>query len=152
MGASGALPASVADWVAAEAARGLLAPSTYDAFRSRVETMKQSLLTLLGGLTGAGKRVVGYGASARANTLLNYFGIGNSTLEYIVDRNRLKHGLYSPGMHIPVHSVDRLQEDDPDYVLILAWNFAEEITRQLAWYRRRGGRFILPIPEPQVIA
>ncbi|MFQ5904862.1 MAG: methyltransferase domain-containing protein [Candidatus Binatia bacterium] len=142
---------AVSAWLSRGAERGLFSESTYTAFRERVEEIKETLLTLLSTLKGAGKRVVGYGASARGNTLLNYYIIGTDLLDYIVDRNSLKHGLYSPGMHIPVFGVEKLLEDRPDYVLILAWNFGEEIMRQQEEYRRLGGRFIFPIPEPRII-
>lgn len=140
-----------ADWLQGEHARGLFSASTYDAFRDRVERNKAALIRLLQDLKTAGT-IVGYGASARANTLLNYYRIGPEILDYIVDRNPLKQGLYSPGMHIPVSPVERIFEDTPDYVLILAWNFADEIVHQLAPYREQGGRFIVPIPDPRIAA
>lgn len=142
---------AVSEWLSRESESGLFSASTYDVFRERVEKNKQTLLKLLKKLNGEGERVVGYGASARGNTLLNYYQIGTDVLDYIVDRNSLKHGLYSPGMHIPVFGVERILEDRPNYMLILAWNFAEEIMRQQVEYGRLGGRFILPIPEPRII-
>ena len=146
-----AVASAVSEWLSRESESGLFSASTYDVFRERVEKNKQTLLKLLKKLNGEGERVVGYGASARGNTLLNYYKIGTDMLDYIVDRNSLKHGLYSPGMHIPVFGVERILEDRPNYVLILAWNFAEEIMRQQVEYGRLGGRFILPIPEPRII-
>ena len=98
---------------------------------------------------------MGYGASARGNTLLNYYGIGTETLDYIVDRNPLKQGLYSPGMHIPVEGAQRLAEDDPDYVLVIAWNFADEIARQQADYLQTRRTIHRPDPRaenPQLTA
>lgn len=142
---------TVADWIARERENELFSAATYDAFRERVEINKEVLLALLRRLKAEGKRLVGYGASARGNTLLNYCGIGTDLLDYIVDGNRLKHGLYTPGMHIPVFGPDRVLEDRPDFVFIIAWNFAEEIMRQQQQYRELGGAFILPIPEPEVI-
>jgi SAM-dependent methyltransferase len=142
---------AVSEWILRETERGLFSASTYDAFRERVGKIKETLLMLLGKLKREGKRVVGYGASARGNTVLNYYKIGTNFLDYIVDRNSLKHGLYSPGMHIPIFPVEKILKDRPDYLLILAWNFAEEIMRQQEEYRRLGGRFILPIPEPKII-
>jgi SAM-dependent methyltransferase len=142
----------VGEWLDEEDRRGLFASATYDAFRDRVERIRAELLEILAGLKADGRRIVGYGASARGNTLLNYYGIGPDTLDYIVDRNPLKQGLYSPGMHIPVEGAERLTEDDPDYVLVIAWNFAEEIARQQAGYLDRGGRFIVPIPEPRILS
>ena len=94
--------------------------------------------------------MAGYGAPAKGNTLLNYCGIGTDMLSYTVDKNPMKVGLYTPGMHIPVLPVAALLERQPDYVLILAWNFAEEIMRQQQAYRARGGRFIVPLPTPEV--
>ncbi len=141
----------VAEWLDEEARRGLFVPTTYDAFRERVELHRGELVHILRELKADGRRIVGYGASARGNTLLNYYGIGVETLDYIVDRNPLKQGLYSPGMHIPVEGVERLARDDPDYVLVIAWNFVDEIASQQEEYLRRGGRFIVPIPEPRVV-
>jgi SAM-dependent methyltransferase len=143
-------PEAAREWLAEEARRELFSAATYDAFRDRVEHIRDGLAALLGDLTASGHRIVGYGASARGNTLLNYCAIGSDTLEYIVDRNPLKHGLYTPGMHIPVHGVERLLQDMPSHVLVIAWNFAEEIMRQQAAYQSAGGTFILPIPEPHV--
>ncbi len=148
----GPVSPAVSELLLSEAERGLFCASTYNAFRERVRRIKAELLALLSELKQEGKRIVGYGASARGNTLLNYYGISTHFLDYIVDRNSLKHGLYSPGMHIPVVPVERLVEDRPDYVLLLAWNFADEIIRQQEAYRRLGGRFIAPIPEPRIIA
>ena len=150
---NGAIPTSVVDeWLDEEGRRGLFAEATYDAFRGRVERNREQLLAILAELKEDGKRIVGYGASARGNTLLNYYRIGTDTLDYIVDRNPLKEGLYSPGMHIPVEGPQRLAEDDPDYLLVIAWNFAEEIASQQENYLRRGGRFIVPIPEPRIVS
>lgn len=143
--------AVVEQWVDRERARGLFEAATYDAFRQRVERNRETLLALLRELKDGGAVLAGYGASARGNTLLNYFGIGTEFLEYIADRNPLKHGLYSPGMHIPVVDPERLIRDRPDYVLVIAWNFAREIIAQQDAYRRAGGKFIVPIPEPAVL-
>jgi len=144
--------ATVTEWLDEEARRGLFEAGTYDAFRTRVERNREELLRILGEIKAEGRRIVGYGASARGNTLLNYYRIGAETLDYIVDRNPLKQGLYSPGMHIPVEGPERLAADDPEYMLVIAWNFADEIARQQEDYLRRGGRFILPIPEPKVVS
>src|SRR5262249_46844410 len=103
---------------------------------------------LLRELKQNGKTVAGYGAPAKGNTLLNYCRIDPSLLPYTVDKSPLKVGKLTPGMHIPVLGVETLLARRPDYVLILAWNFAGEIMAQQAEYQRRGGRFIVPIPEP----
>jgi SAM-dependent methyltransferase len=141
----------VAEWIERETDQGLFSSATYDAFRSRVEAIRSELQTQLRRLKAEGATIAGYGASARGNTLLNYCAIGPETLEFIADLNGLKHGLYTPGMHIPVVPVERLLESGPDYVLVIAWNFAEEIMGQLDAYRTAGGRFILPIPEPTIV-
>ena len=144
-------PVEVQAWLDEEERRGLFAVETYDAFRARVERIRAELLEILTEVKRSGGRIVGYGASARGNTLLNYYGIGPDILDYIVDRNPLKQGLYSPGMHIPVEGPERLAGDDARYMLVIAWNFAGEIIEQQAGFRQRGGQFILPIPEPRVV-
>jgi SAM-dependent methyltransferase len=143
--------AVVGEWLARERTAGLFEPPTYEAHAARVEGIRQDLMALLHRLKGEGKRLAGYGAPAKGNTLLNYYGIGPDLLEYLVDRNELKHGRYSPGMHIPVVGPAQLTAHPPDYLLILAWNFADEIVAQQAEFQRRGGKFILPIPDVRVI-
>jgi hypothetical protein len=108
-------------------------------------------MSLLERLKGEGRRLAGYSAPAKGNTLLNYFRIGPETLEWIADRNTLKQGRYTPGMRIPVVSPDRIAEDRPDYLLILAWNFKDEILAQQGDFLSRGGKFIVPIPKVEVI-
>lgn len=139
----------VEEWVERERERGIFEAATYDAFRERVQRNRTVLLSLLDELKAGGARL-GYGASARGNTLLNYFGIGTRYLDYIADRNELKHGLYSPGTHIPVVDPSRIEADRLDYVLVIAWNFADEIIRQQSAYAGAGGKFILPFPEPRI--
>jgi hypothetical protein len=141
----------VQQWLDLERDRGLFKAETYDALAARVQRIRSELLDLLRGLKAQGKRLAGYGAPAKGNTLLNYYGIGPDLLEYLADRNRLKQGKLSPGMLIPVVPAERVLETQPDYLLILAWNFGDEIMQQQAEYQRRGGKFILPIPTPQVI-
>jgi hypothetical protein len=109
------------------------------------------LRSLLTDLKSQGKRVAAYGAAAKASTLLNYFGIGREFLDYVVDRSTYKQGLYMPGVHVPIFAPEKLIEDKPDYVLLLPWNFAEEILAQQAAYRAGGGRFIQPIPEVTIL-
>ncbi len=92
-----------------------------------------------------------YGASAKGSTLLNYFGIGADDIAFVVDRSTVKQGRYTPGTHLPIRSPEALLEDQPDYVLLLTWNFVDEILRQQETYRRRGGQFIIPIPALQVV-
>lgn len=142
----------VVAWFDKEREHGLFKPETYDALASRVAVIRRDLMKLLVDLKKQGKRLAGYGAPAKGNTLLNYYGIGPDLLDFLADRNALKQGKLSPGMHIPVVAPERILEAQPDYLLILAWNFADEIMGQQAEYRRRGGQFILPIPAPRVVA
>ena len=112
-----------------------------------MEANKEELVELLKGLKAEGKKIVGYGAPAKGNTLLNYFGIGSETLDYIVDDSPWKQGLYSPGMHIPVKGFEQLSKEKPDYILILAWNYAEPIMKKCSGM----ADFILPVPEPKIV-
>lgn len=123
----------------------------YVGFARNVERRRQELLGLLRELKSQDKKIAAYGASAKGSTLLNYVGIGKETLDYVVDRSTIKRGYYTPGTHLPIYAPDKLLEKMPDYVLLLTWNFADEILEQQSEYRRRGGRFIIPVPEIQVV-
>ena len=116
-----------------------------------MQRAKRRLLIFLIGAKEEGKRVVGYGAPGKGNTLLNYCGIRTDLLEYTVDRNPYKHGRFLPGTHIPIFEPSRIAETRPDFVLILPWNLRDEIIKQLAYVRAWGARFVVPIPEVQVI-
>jgi SAM-dependent methyltransferase len=132
----------------AERARGLDRFETFERFAGQTQRVKNDLRRMIADLRGRGSRVVGYGAPAKGNTLLTFLEIGPDEIEYIVDRSPLKQGLFTPGAHIPIVPVERLLEDQPDVVILFAWNFVDEVLSQQAEYRRRGGRFILPIPSP----
>lgn len=124
---------------------------TYVNFGKIILENKIALNKLLVKLKLKGKRIVGYGAPAKGNTLLNYFKIGEEFIDYIVDDNPLKQGLYTPGSHIPVVSLSQLQKDHPDYIMILAWNFADSIQKKLSWFKKKGRNFIIPVPKPIIL-
>jgi SAM-dependent methyltransferase len=142
---------SVADLLAREQRLGYRDLATYASFGLQVEQTKRKLLSLLIAAKEQGKRVCGYGAPGKGNTLLNYCGIGPDFLDFTVDRNPYKHGRFTPGMHIPIHPVEAIDEVNPDYILILPWNLKHEILQQMAHVGRWGGKFIVPIPEATIV-
>jgi SAM-dependent methyltransferase len=123
----------------------------YKGFGARVERLRDKLIALLHELKSQDKRIAVYGASAKGTTLLNYCGVGRETLDYVVDRSTVKQGLYTPGTHLKIYAPEKLLADLPDYVLLLTWNFASEILEQQSEYRKRGGRFIVPVPSVKVV-
>src|SRR5262245_27719575 len=125
--------------------------AAYRGFADRVLALKEQLTTLLADIRADGKRIAVYGASAKGSTLLNYLGIDNSTLDFLVDRSSVKQGRFTPGTHFRIDAPRRLLDDMPHYCLLLAWNFADEILAQQQEYVRRGGKFILPLPVPQIV-
>ena len=135
----------------AEIAAGLDHMSTYSTFAEKVKESKRSLLDFLVRAKREGKRVAGYGAPGKGNTLLNYCGIRTDFIDYTVDRNPYKQGKFLPGTHIPIFPPSRIFETKPDYVLILPWNFKEEIINQMTKIREWGGKFVVPIPTATVI-
>jgi novobiocin biosynthesis protein NovU/D-mycarose 3-C-methyltransferase len=143
--------ASVAAALERESRLGLGEPRTWRAFAQRVAEVRRRLPELIRALRRQGKRVIGYGASAKGNTLLNTSGITAQDLDYIIDNTPFKQGKLAPGSWIPVAPPERLLADQPDYALLLAWNFAPEILAREQEYQRRGGRFIVPIPEPRIV-
>lgn len=136
---------------AEERAANLDQTAGYTGFAGQVAETRRALLALLEDLKRNNKRIVGYGAPAKGNTLLNYCGIGADVLDYTVDRSPHKQGRLLPGTRIPIHSPVKIAETRPDYLLILPWNIKDEIMEQMAQVRGWGGRFIVPIPEPTVI-
>ena len=124
----------------------------YTQFEERVQEVKRRLLEFLIGCKQAGKQIVGYGAPAKGNTLLNYCGVRTDFLDYTVDRNPYKQNRYLPGTHIPIYHPSAIRETKPDYVLILPWNLKDEIVAQHGYIREWGGRFVIPIPEVTVIS
>jgi SAM-dependent methyltransferase len=142
---------SVDQMIAEEQALGIDRINYYRDFAREVETLRDQLTALLQQRKQQGRRIVAYGASAKGSTLLNCFGIGRDILDYIVDRNDHKQGQLAPGTHLPIVHPDQLLTDQPDDVLLLTWNFRDEILAQQAEYRRRGGRFIIPIPKLEIV-
>jgi len=141
----------VARVLAAERAAGLDSAVGYGGFEERVRETKRRLLEFLISARREGKRIVGYGAAAKGNTLLNYCGIRHDFIDYVVDRSPHKQGRYLPGTHLPIHGPERIRATKPDYLLILPWNIREEVMAQNAFIREWGGRFVVPMPSPQVL-
>jgi 2-polyprenyl-3-methyl-5-hydroxy-6-metoxy-1,4-benzoquinol methylase len=150
--AEGASVAPAVERVIAEEERyGMTSLDTYQRFADGVRATRDSLLDFLAEARRAGRSVAGYGAPAKATTLLNFCGIGPDSIAYTVDRNPLKQGRTLPGTGIPIHAPERLEETRPDYVVILPWNLREEIARQLAGVRAWGGRLVVPVPRAAVL-
>lgn len=142
---------SVKHILASEEAAGMHQSAYYKQFADRVNALGKSLNELLDDLLRQGKTIAGYGAAAKACTMMSHFGIGKDQLQVVVDRNEFKHGRMMPGNHLPIEPVSWIVEHKPDYLLLLSWNFAEEIIKQQHEYRYNGGKFILPVPELKVI-
>jgi SAM-dependent methyltransferase len=142
---------SVTELLSDEQRRGLLDFEFYKGFGERVEWLRDELVSLLHALKERGSRIAAYGASAKGATLLNYCRLGREVLDYVVDRSTVKQGRYTPGTHLKIYAPEKLLEDVPDYVLLLTWNFAGEIYEQQVEYRKRGGRFIVPVPSVRVV-
>ena len=134
-----------------EIALGINQMSAYSSFDEKVKATKRNLLDFLIQARRAGKKVAGYGAPGKGNTLLNFCGIRTDFLDFTVDRNPYKQGKFLPGTHIPIFPVEKIDETKPDYLLILPWNFKDEIVNQMARIRDWGGQFVVPIPNVHVI-
>ena len=142
---------SVNEFLEKERVSGLDKEETFLKFFEKVEKNKEKLKDLLLKLKQEGKRVVGYGAPAKGNTLLNYFGINGDILDFLTDTTPLKQGMYSPGMRIPVYHPEKLNEIKPDYILLLAWNYADAILEKEKELRNQGVKFIIPVPEAKIV-
>ena len=134
-----------------EEAAGIIRLETYTDFAEKVKETKWNLLKFLIDAKRQGKKIVGYGAPGKGNTLLNYCGIRTDFLDYTVDRNPYKQGKFLPGTHIPIYSPDKISDTKPDYLFILPWNFKDEIMTQMSCIRDWGGKFVVPIPEVEVL-
>jgi novobiocin biosynthesis protein NovU/D-mycarose 3-C-methyltransferase len=141
---------SVRTMKAFETRAGMLEPSRFRCFAEQTRACRGRLRSLVRGIRASEKRIAAYGATAKGNVLLNYCGLTASDIQYVVDRNPLKQGLVTPGTHIPVVSTDELHRDPPDVLLLTAWNLEAEIRQQEAWLTSRGGRFLVPVPEPRL--
>ncbi|MBP9903188.1 MAG: methyltransferase domain-containing protein [Verrucomicrobia bacterium] len=146
-----AVEPSVPELLAEETRKGVNALGYYAGFGHQVRTIRDELVALLAKLKQDGKRIAAYGASAKGSTLLNYYGVGADTLDFVADRSPYKQGRLTPGTHIPIVPPDELTRRQPDYTLLLTWNFAEEILAQQQAYRDAGGKFIVPIPNVKVV-
>jgi len=142
---------SVGEFLDKEKKANIFSLETYQEFAKKIQENKITLLTLLGKLKLQGKTIAAYGAPAKGNTLLNYFSIGTDVLDFVVDDSPLKQGLFTPGKHIPVVSSKVLYKEQPDYLFILAWNFAEPIMKNNSKYKDKGGTFIIPVPKPKIV-
>ena len=134
-----------------EADFGMLKKESYDDLVKRVESMRTELLGILDNFKAQGKKIAGYGASARGNTVITYYGIGTNYLDFLVDKNPLKHNMYSPNTRIPIKPVEALETEKPDVLFVLAWNFFDEIKSQQADFLARGGKFVVPLPTPRIV-
>jgi SAM-dependent methyltransferase len=146
-----AVEASVTKLLADEKQKGVDSLACYEGFSNSVHNLKRELVELLAKLKRAGKRLAAYGASAKGSTLLNFFGVGAGDLDFIVDRSTYKQGRLTPGTHLPILPPEELLKRQPDYTLLLTWNFADEILAQQKAYRDAGGKFIIPIPKVKIV-
>lgn len=142
---------SVGEYLQAEEQSGLTDLAYYQSLADRAAETRRELVALLDRLKASGARLAAYGAAAKGAVMLNFCGVGTERLDYVVDRNVHKQGKLMPGVHVPIVGPERLQADPPDYLLLLAWNFKEEILAQQQEYAAAGGRFLVPVPYPEVL-
>ncbi len=137
--------------LAEEKAAGFTKIETYQHMNERVAALKQDIIDFLNRVKAEGKSVAAYSAPAKGNILLNFFGIGTEYLDFIVDKAESKQGLYTPGTHLKVYPPEKVLEDQPDYLVVLCWNIADEVMDQLHEYKERGGTFVIPIPTLKIV-
>ncbi len=142
---------SVKNLLAEEKKLGIDGYPYYEQFAQRVKDLRKDLRKMVSQIKSEGKKIAAYGAAAKGATLVNYVGLGTDSIDFVVDRNVHKQGKFMPGVHIPIHDPARLMQEKPDYVLLLPWNFKDEILKQQEPYRKGGGRFIIPIPTPKIV-
>jgi hypothetical protein len=142
---------SVKNLLAEEKKLGVDGYPYYEQFAQRVKDLRKDLRKMVSQIKSEGKKIAAYGAAAKGATLVNYVGLGTDSIDFVVDRNVHKQGKFMPGVHIPIHDPARLMQEKPDYVLLLPWNFKDEILKQQEPYRKGGGRFIIPIPTPKIV-
>jgi hypothetical protein len=146
-----AVRASVQKLLAQEDSRELGEMTTYQRFASKAYAIRRDLTRMLAQFKYEGKTIAAYGAPAKGSTLLSFLDIGAETIDFIADKSPLKQGRYTPGSRIPIVGPERIADERPDYLLLLAWNFADEIMTQLDSYRKSGGKFILPVPQLRIV-
>ena len=151
VGLSGKGSKAVGEFLKREKKMGLVDIKTYKNFSKKVESNKDDLKKLLLSLKKKGKRIVGYGAPAKGNTLLNYFKIGPEIIDYIIDTTISKQGTFTPGSHIPIMSPETLRKEMPDNVLLLSWNYADAILEKEKELRKKGVKFIIPVPRVKIV-
>lgn len=142
---------SVSKYIEIEKQKKLDKLQTYIKYANSIKNNKKDLMKILKDLKMKKKKIAAFGAPAKGNTLLTYFNIDTKILDYIVDDSSYKHNLYTPGTHIPIYNPDRLEIDKPDYIFMLAWNFADDLMKRLKEFKKSGGKFIIPVPKPHII-
>ena len=142
---------NVSNYLETENKKEIYLEKRLEDFANSVKYHRKTLMELLNDLKKDGKKIAAISSPAKGNTLLNYCKIDSEILDYVTEKNPLKIGKFTPGMHIPVYSDAKLLEDPPDYALILAWNFSDEIIKNNFKYQELGGKFIIPIPEPRIV-